>query len=614
MTDTPSGPLPAGTLEARGKYHIVRPLKVGGTASIYLAVMRGENAFSREVVIKRPLPHLVADARARLMFIDEAHIAARLQHPNICQVLDLVSRDDELYLVLEYLRGVDLREVVKDCIARQVFMPAELAVWMGVEVAAGLHFSHEAKGLDGAPLELVHRDVSPKNIRVTYEGSVKLIDFGIARAANRATETAAGMIKGTLGYMSPEQILGDAIDRRSDVFAFGICLFQMLTCRNPFDGANLTERVKRLTTDPIPGVRKFNPSLDEEIEAIVARALARDVDARYPTMAEVQRDLERYLGRLGVVSPRQVLVRYLDTHFATREDQDFGLASALTAASQTLVPIDPTVRLIFPDDLSQPRDSNAPLRTAPTFTPPPSEQRTEAEVAGETRHLPPELSPKAGRGPWGALLALVGVAALAVAGAVFVRSLSPSRVEVAPLRTATASVAAVSAPDAGAQPAPPPKSADGGQASGPRRDAVTKVRRRSPQLGASAEGRERARLYFLAARQRERAGALADAQLLYVLAYLASDGRPPASVYLNLGLVSRRLEQLPKAKACFRAYLSRRPDGPDASRIRTVVAALPDATRRCVSEKDTRLARRRRARSGAAIEGWIDQALKAQLR
>src|SRR5262245_13754038 len=323
-----------------GKYHIVRPLKVGGTAAIYLAVLRGENNFSREVVIKRPLPHLVADNRARLMFIDEAHIASRLSHPNICQVLDLVAREDELYLVLEYLKGIDLREVLKRCMELGRLVPPEVCVWIGIEVCAGLDFAHEAVAIDGSALNVIHRDVSPKNIRITHSGSVKVIDFGIARAASRATETAVGTIKGTLGYMSPEQILGDEIDRRSDIFAFGIVLFQMLTCRNPFDGPTLKERVRRLTQAPVPSVREFNGALDPEIEALVDKCLSRDVDERYQRMRDVQVDLDRYLAKLQTSSPRQRLILFLEEIFPGLHDTDPELKVALTEISSVSGRID----------------------------------------------------------------------------------------------------------------------------------------------------------------------------------------------------------------------------------------------------------------------------------
>jgi serine/threonine protein kinase len=333
-----------------GKYHIVRPLKVGGTAAIYLAVLRGENNFSREVVIKRPLPHLVADSRARLMFIDEAHIASRLSHPNICQVLDLVARDDELYLVLEYLKGVDLREILKRCMELGRLLPIEVCAWIAIEVCAGLDVAHEAVAIDGSRLNLIHRDVSPKNIRITDAGSVKVIDFGIARAMNRATETAAGTIKGTLGYMSPEQIMGDDIDRRSDVFAFGICLFQMLTCRNPFDGPTLKERVRRLTQAPVPSPREYNGALDPEIEGIVLKCLERDLDRRYQRMRDVQTDLDRYLAKLQVVSPRQRLIEFLEDIFPQLHETDPELKLVLTEISTVTGRIDTSQRLRFPDD------------------------------------------------------------------------------------------------------------------------------------------------------------------------------------------------------------------------------------------------------------------------
>ncbi|MEO1234355.1 MAG: protein kinase [Myxococcota bacterium] len=608
----------ADSREVRGKYRVVRPLKVGGTASIYLAVMRGENAFSREVVIKRPLPHLVADGRARLMFVDEAHIAARLQHPNVCQVLDLVSRDDEVYLVLEYLRGVDLRELIKDGIRRRICLPVELAVWIAVEIASGLHFAHEAKGLDGRPLNLVHRDVSPKNIRITFEGSVKLIDFGIARADNRATETAAGTIKGTLGYMSPEQILGDSVDRRSDVFAFGICLFQMLTNKNPFDGASLAERVRRLTQDPIAGVRRYRPEVRPELEAIVARCLERPIDARYPTLAEAQADLEDELSRLGASSPRKRLVGWLEQHFRkARDDTDLDLASALTAA-QTLDPIDPSVPLTFPDD--EPARSSRGHVTGPTFTPPPSERNTEAERVGDTRQVPPPSS-KGGAGPRRGVIG--GVAAAAAAG-FLVASVWASGALDAPRALVVETV--VAAPEALAPkaanptleiaPVAPPTEVDS-----PPVVPSPKVRppRRRPRpagglKGALPSGREGARLYFRAALARARAGRPDEAQLLYELSFLESRPNPPPNLHLNLGLLARDQGDLKRARACLEGYLALRPDGPEAGALRKMVEGLPKTSGRgCVSAKEGARARRRRLRSGAAVKTWIDAALKDEL-
>lgn len=298
-----------------GKYQIVEPLRQGGTAAIFLAVMKGENGFSREVVVKRPLPHLLADRHLRSMFIDEAHIASRLAHPNIVQVIDLVARDDDVFLVLEYLRGVDLREVLRRTSELGQRVPEDLAAYIGAEVAAGLDFAHDATTPDNQPLNLVHRDVSPKNIRITDRGAVKVIDFGIARAENRLVETAPGSVKGTLGYMAPEQVMGDDIDRRTDMFCFGICVYQMLTSRNPFDAGSVKERVQRLLQAPIPPVRELNPAVHPRLEAIVMRCLDRDIEARYPRMSDVQRELEAYLAEQQIASPRQRLVAYLERLF-----------------------------------------------------------------------------------------------------------------------------------------------------------------------------------------------------------------------------------------------------------------------------------------------------------
>ncbi|MCK6551478.1 serine/threonine protein kinase, partial [Myxococcota bacterium] len=469
-----------------GKYHVVRPLKVGGTAAIYLAVMRGENGFSREVVVKRPLPHLVTDARARLMFIDEAHIASRLSHPNICQVLDLVARDDELYLVLEYLKGVDLREMLKRCVELGRFMPPEIATWIGIEVAAGLDFAHEAKALDGQHLHLVHRDVSPKNIRITDSGSVKVIDFGIARAMNRATETAAGTIKGTLGYMSPEQIMGDEIDRRSDVFAFGIVLFQMFTGRNPFDGPTLKERVRRLTHAPIPAMREYNPALDDEIEAIVARCLNRDLGERYQRMRDVQRDLDRYLARLQTSSPRQQLIQFLEEIFPNLHEADPALNVVLTEISSFSGRVDTTQRLAFPDDheyraasgMTFPAPGTAATQQDPRFSPTktapalePADETVRPDFAGratvrlaprddgseratEESRSPPVhdrttvLPPKDTRLPWG--LAAAFAIGLTAAVAIGVATWLSDRWSSVPLVEDAGVVIAPVAPDAAA--------------------------------------------------------------------------------------------------------------------------------------------------------------------
>jgi serine/threonine protein kinase len=648
---------PASTAErALGRYHIVKPLKIGGTAAIYLAVMRGENNFSREVVVKRPLPHLVADQRARLMFVDEAHIASRLSHPNICQVLDLVAREDELYLVLEYLRGVDLREILKRTIQLGGLMPVEVAVYIAIETCSGLDFAHEAAGVDGKRLGIVHRDVSPKNIRITDSGSVKIIDFGIARALGRATETAVGTIKGTLGYMSPEQILGDEIDKRSDIFAFGICLFQMLTCRNPFDGPSLKERVRRLTQAPIPSPREFNAALDEEIEGIVARCLERDIDRRYQRMRDVQTDLDRYLAKLQVVSPRQRLIRFLEEIFPNLREADLDLKNALTEVSSVTGRISIDQRLIFPDDPPTEAGSGDP-KTRPTMsastassastvgaeaaktkesTPsdtkpmapaglgvadPPARKpgsSEESQIATELDRTSPEQRPL----PWGFIGAALAVVAIVVVVITVALMDDPPAIETAPIAPQIAppvspppiAEALVEPPVAPpvSPPIAPPVSPPVAPPAPPPITAVEPPRKAPPAKHAETAAEvDRAKLFFKTGVRLARIGRADDARLAYVLAYAHQGKRPNASIYLNLGLLYNARQDIPKARACLRAYLDRSPDAPDAPRIRTLISAFP-ATKAvpCVAPAEVADAKKAYARQGAKIDAWVEDTVK----
>jgi eukaryotic-like serine/threonine-protein kinase len=659
MSSAPAGTTPDRVL---GKYQIVRPLKLGGTAAIYLAISRGENNFSREVVIKRPLPHLLSDPRSRLMFIDEAHIAARLSHPNICQVLDLVAREDECYLVMEYLRGVDLREILKRCFELNRYISPEVAVWIAIEISTGLDFAHEAVGLDGQPLNLVHRDLSPKNIRITFSGSVKVIDFGIARAMNRATETAAGTIKGTLGYMSPEQILGDEIDRRTDIFAFGICLFQTLTGRNPFDGSTLKERVKKLTQSPIPSVREHNPTLDDEIAGIVAKCLERDVDERYQRLRDVQIDLDRYLARLGVVSPRQKLIQFLEEIFPDHGQADSDLNSALSEAGSQTGKIDTEQRLRFPDDpptdTNQPAGTNATGATQPE-SPVPSGSATRPTIepstaAGatrpvvrqpsksedSTRYNDTRMTPAAQPPSKKTGLLIAGAIAFAVAlGIVGVSAWPKDSIEAIAIGPdASIAVPPVTPPPPAVTPPPPavvppppavvpPPGTDVPPVTPPPPATVVPpppvitppppppVKPPPSKDRPQVADKDRARLYFRTARRLEQKGRSEDARLLYVLAYAQGGKNPDPAIYLNLGLLHNKDGNVPKAKACLRGYLERRPDVPEAERVRTVLSSFPSTKSvPCVDPGELGGAKKDYSRRGATIDGWVEETMSEMLK
>jgi serine/threonine protein kinase len=601
-----------------GKYQIVQPIKTGGTAAIYLALLHGENQFTREVVIKRPLPHLLADERLRSMFVDEAFVQARLSHPNIVQVIDLVSKGSEVYLVLEYLSGRDLREILIRLAERDERMPLDVALHIGAEIAAGLDYAHDATGVDGSPLNLVHRDISPKNVRITDRGAVKVIDFGIARFDNRRTETRQGAVKGTLGYMSPEQIMGEELDRRSDVFAFGICLFQMFTGQNPFHGATLKERIERLIHAPIPNVCDLVPELPEGVGRVVARCLERDVEARTGSCGEVQRALLDLLHEQRIVSPRERLVGLLESLFPDIHEPPPRLREALTAVGTGALRAQPVVNSSLGTDLGH-ADRGAVEVEPPSVALP--RTVTDARIGREAVAA-------RGRRDRGLLFGMIGVvAALSVATAWTVwRGPGPGPgVEVAAVvadagaatvdvgsdvgsAVGSAGVAPASAtgPDAGAAAAA--EALDAGPAVAAAVDAGvgTGGGRRPPDPRRSSS---RARDLLRAGVMLAREGRSDDALMLYHLAWAASGRRPDPGLIRNLAVVHQQRDEGPKMRACFEAYLARRPDASDAARIRALLAAYPaTADVACVDAGQLALAARMERRLGARIEGWIEAA------
>jgi serine/threonine protein kinase len=639
-----------------GKYQVIEPIKTGGTALIELAIMRGENNFSREVVLKRPLPHLLADRSLRAMFLDEAHLASRLAHPNVVQVIDLVARDDEIFLVLEYLRGRDLREVIKRGTERGRVVPPDIAAYITAEAAAGLGYAHDATTPDGVPLGLVHRDVSPKNLRITDNGAVKVIDFGIARAEFRQTETAPGSVKGTLGYMSPEQVLGEAVDRRSDIFSLGICLFQMLTGRNPFDGGTLRERVSKLIQEPIPHVRELVPDVDARLEAIVERALERDLDRRYPRMEALARDLEAYLADLRLASPRQRLVAHLESLFPDLHQLPPRLQEALSNSSSLSARGGAALRdaareahanaataQVSPAQVARAMEADTPsAATGPSayssWSEPPvlvgaaepsaprgpgaSEQATLTGSAAATR-LPPLWAVAAG-----GLAALMAVALWIQTDGVTVVDLpEPGRQSASPapsvLAASAVATAATSTRSVGGTTSTTAL-AVAGQTAAPTTPTVTPrptISQQSPSPsvspgrapGRAGRGAHTPRDLLRAGAHLARLGQLADAELLYRVAYGRSEGRVDPAIYKNLGLLHRDRGEVDKLRACFNMYLSKKPAGADAARVRALLAGFPAAPSvPCVSEGEAREAEVVARRAGARVDGWVAAAADSE--
>lgn len=285
-----------------GSYILLERIGMGGMAEVFRAASRGVEGFERPVAIKRILPNLAADEEFVKMFVDEAKIAVQLQHPNIVEIFDLAREDDELFIAMEYVHGKDLRAIldkVQGPEGRRGRIPVEIAVHVTARVCDALQHAHFAHSPSGQRLGIIHRDISPQNVIVSYDGEVKVTDFGLAKAAGRAVQTQAGVVKGKLAYMSPEQLRGQAIDQRSDVYGVGILLWEMLTGVRLFLGKNDQETLRRVYNAQVPTPRSVRPELHPELEAIVLRALARDVADRYASAEEMQEELTSYLYGVG---------------------------------------------------------------------------------------------------------------------------------------------------------------------------------------------------------------------------------------------------------------------------------------------------------------------------
>jgi serine/threonine protein kinase len=304
--------------EEFGKYQLLKRLAMGGMAQIYLARHKGLEGFEKLLVVKRILPHLAENEEFITMFLDEARIAARLNHPNVVQIFDLGAQDDSYFIAMEYIHGEDVRRVWKRAEAAKRDLPVPLVCRIIIDACAGLDYAHRKADQNGKPLGIVHRDISPQNILVTFEGGVKVVDFGIAKAADQATVTRSGVLKGKYSYMSPEQAAGKKLDCRSDIFALGVVLYELLTGARLFKRSNDIQTLNAVTECKVAPPSQVNARLPPDLDAVVMKALARSPDDRYQEAVHLQIALEEWLLSHQLPSSPVQLAAFMSEIYADR--------------------------------------------------------------------------------------------------------------------------------------------------------------------------------------------------------------------------------------------------------------------------------------------------------
>lgn len=291
-----------GSLQGKnlGKYRPIAELGRGGMAVVYLAAAEGPRGFSKLVVVKELKEELAGDADFTGMFVDEARIAARLNHPNIVQTYEVVEEEgDTFFLIMEYLEGQAF-SAVRTRLAKLGELTRDHQIRVIVDMLEGLHYAHELSDYEGHPMDMVHRDVSPHNVFVTYTGEVKLVDFGIAKASDSSSHTKTGVIKGKISYMAPEQAFALKVDRRADIFSAGVILWEALTSKRLWKGMPDAAIIHHLSTGTIPKVTEVVADLPPSLVAICEKALAPNPEQRYATALQMKRDLDVYLDTLLV--------------------------------------------------------------------------------------------------------------------------------------------------------------------------------------------------------------------------------------------------------------------------------------------------------------------------
>ena len=320
-----------------GNYLLLDKVATGGMAELFKAKRRGVQGFQKIVAIKRILPHLVENEEFVTMFIDEAKLAAQLNHPNIAQIYDLGKIEDTFYIAMEYVEGHDLRKMLKKCKEKGCHIPEPIVLFVASKVLSALDYAHRKKGLDNKDLHIVHRDISPQNVILSLEGDVKLVDFGIAKAATKASQTQAGALKGKLLYMSPEQAWGEKVDKRSDLFSLGAVMYEALTGKKCFladSEINILEKVRNVDYVPL---KKVNPKVSDKTVRIIEKALTKDVKERYQSAKEMEQEILDVLNSLPYTVNERVVSEFVNALYKEDMNKLKELSEKLVIESSVLV-------------------------------------------------------------------------------------------------------------------------------------------------------------------------------------------------------------------------------------------------------------------------------------
>ncbi len=383
---------PQQPLSVVGRYALYGKLATGGMATVHFGRLLGPVGFSRTVAIKRLHPQFAKDPDFVTMFLDEARVAARIQHPNVVSTIDVVSAENELFLVMDYVRGESFSRLLRKANKDGIEVPEGFIGGIMAGMLHGLHAAHEATDERGEPLKVVHRDISPQNVLVGVDGVARVLDFGVAKAAARVQITRDGQMKGKLSYMSPEQLQARHVDRRSDIFAAGVVLWEALTGKRLFTGDEAREVLIKILKEPTPPPSSVNPKLRPELDELVLRALEKEPDYRYQTSREFAIAVEE---TMRLLSPRETGEWVEEIAGESLEKREAALAEIESVSSVSELSSVSDAGFVKTLSRTLPGTQGPPKRVAGRPPPPPGRSRSPAppKPGASRRFAPPPLPP-----------------------------------------------------------------------------------------------------------------------------------------------------------------------------------------------------------------------------